>query len=135
VLGMEYVENIKDDVIKTLKSVGYEVVDTDLFLLEQSIEKVKSYIKNKTNQNKVPEGLKYIWVDRSTGEFLYFKKSLNQLELKGLDFDRVAKEISEGDTKVVFEDTKSVGDKFEVFTTYLMTRGEDELLRYRRIVW
>lgn len=132
---MEYVENIKDDVIKTLKSVGYEVVDTDLFLLEQSIEKVKSYIKNKTNQNKVPEGLKHIWVDRSTGEFLYFKKSLNQLELKGLDFDRVAKEISEGDTKVVFEDTKSVGDKFEVFTTYLMTRGEDELLRYRRIVW
>lgn len=132
---MEYVENIKDDVIKTLKSVGYEVVDTDLFLLEQSIEKVRSYIKNKTNQNKVPEGLKHIWVDRSTGEFLYFKKSLNQLELKGLDFDRVAKEISEGDTKVVFEDTKSVGDKFEVFTTYLMTRGENELLRYRRIVW
>lgn len=132
---MDYVENIKEDVIKTLKSVGYEVVDTDLFLLDQSIEKVKSYIKNKTNQNKVPEGLKYIWVDRSTGEFLYFKKSLNQLELKGLDFDRVAKEISEGDTKVVFEDTKSEGDKFEVFTMYLMTRGEEELLRYRRIVW
>lgn len=132
---MEYVENIKEDVIKTLKSVGYEVVDTDLFLLEQSIEKVRSYIKNKTNQNKVPEGLKHIWIDRSTGEFLYFKKSLNQLELKGLDFDRVAKEISEGDTKVVFEDTKSEGDEFEVFTTYLITRGEEELLRYRRIVW
>ena len=132
---MEYVENIKDDVIKTLKSVGYEVVDADLFLLEQSIEKVRSYIKNKTNQNKVPEGLKYIWIDRSTGEFLYFKKSLNQLELKDLDFDRVAKEISEGDTKVVYEDTKSMGDKFEVYMTYLMTRGEDELLRYRRIVW
>ena len=132
---MDYVENIKEDVIKTLKSVGYEVVDTDLFLLEQSIEKVKSYIKNKTNQNKVPEGLKHIWIDRRTGEFLYFKKSLNQLELNGLDFDRVAKEISEGDTKVVFEDTKSEGDKFEVFTMYLMTRGEEELLRYRRIVW
>ena len=132
---MEYIENIKEDVIKTLKSVGYEVVDADLFLLEQSIEKVRSYIKNKTNQNRVPEGLKYIWIDRSTGEFLYFKKSLNQLELKGLDFDRMAKEISEGDTKVVFEDTKSMGDKFEVYMTYLMTRGEDELLRYRRIVW
>lgn len=132
---MEYVENIKEDVIKTLKSVGYEVVDADLFLLEHSIEKVKAYIKNKTNQNKVPEGLKYIWIDRSTGEFLYFKKSLNQLELNGLDFDRVAKEISEGDTKVVYEDTKTTGDKFEVYTTYLMTRGEDELLRYRRIVW
>ena len=132
---MEYVENIKEDVIKTLKSVGYEVVDTDLFLLEQSIEKVKSYIKNKTNQNKVPEGLKYIWIDRSTGEFLYFKKSLNQLNLNGLNFGRMAKEISEGDTKVVYEDTKTTGDKFEVYMTYLMTREENELLRYRRIVW
>jgi len=135
VRGMEYVENIKEDVIKTLKSVGYEVVDADLFLLEQSIEKVKSYIKNKTNQNKVPEGLKYIWIDRSTGEFLNFKKSLNQLNLNGLNFGRMAKEISEGDTKVVYEDTKTTGDKFEVYMTYLMTRGEDELLRYRRIVW
>ena len=132
---MDYVENIKEDVIKTLKSVGYEVVDADLFLLDQSIEKVKSYIKNKTNQNKVPEGLKYIWIDRSTGEFLNFKKSLNQLNLNGLNFGRMAKEISEGDTKVVYEDTKTTGDKFEVYMTYLMTRGEDELLRYRRIVW
>ena len=49
---MDYVENIKEDVIKTLKSVGYEVVYADLFLLEQSIEKVKSYIKNfKTKLN------------------------------------------------------------------------------------
>jgi hypothetical protein len=135
VLGMEYIENIKEDVIKTLKSVGYDVVDADLFLLEQSIEKVRSYIKNKTNQNKVPEGLKHIWIDRSTGEFLYFKKSLNQLNLNGLNFGRMAKEISEGDTKVVYEDTKTTGDKFEVYMTYLMTRGEDELLRYRRIVW
>lgn len=132
---MEYVENIREDVIKTLKLVGYEVVDADLFLMEQSIEKVKSYIKNKTNQNKVPEGLKYIWIDRSTGEFLNFKKSLNQLNLNGLNFGRMAKEISEGDTKVVYEDTKTTGDKFEVYMTYLMTRGEDELLRYRRIVW
>nr|DAW70405.1 MAG TPA: tail connector protein [Caudoviricetes sp.] len=132
---MEYVENIREDVIKTLKSVGYEVVDADLFLMEQSIEKVKSYIKNKTNQNKVPEGLKYIWIDRSTGEFLNFKKSLNQLNLNRLNFGRMAKEISEGDTKVVYEDTKTTGDKFEVYMTYLMTRGEDELLRYRRIVW
>ena len=132
---MDYVENIKEDVIKTLKSVGYEVVDADLFLLDQSIEKVKSYIKNKTNQNKVPEGLKYIWIDRSTGEVLNFKKSLNQLNLNGLNFGRMAKEISEGDTKVVYEDTKTTGDKFEVYMTYLMTRGEDELLRYRRIVW
>lgn len=132
---MEYVENITEDVKKSLKSVGYDVVDADLFLLNQSIEKVKAYIKNKTNQNKVPEGLKYIWIDRSTGEFLYFKKSLNQLNIPNLNFGRIAKEISEGDTKVVYEDTKTTGDKFEVYIEYLLTKGESELLRYRRIVW
>ena len=132
---MEYVENITEDVKKSLKSVGYDVVDADLFLLNQSIEKVKSYIKNKTNQNKVPEGLKYVWIDRSIGEFLFFKKSLNQLNIPNLNFSRIAKEISEGDTKVVYEDTKTTGDKFEVYIEYLLTKGESELLRYRRIVW
>lgn len=132
---MEYVEDIKEDVKKSLKSVGYDVVDADLFLLEQSIEKVKAYIKNKTNQNKVPLGLKYIWIDRSVGEFLYFKKSLNQLNIPNLNFGRIVKEIGEGDTKVVFENTKTTGDKFEVYIEYLLTKGESELLRYRRIVW
>ena len=132
---MEYVENIREDVIKTLKSVGYDVVDADLFLLNQSIEKVKAYIKNKTNQNKVPEGLKYVWIDRSVGEFLFFKKSLNQLNIPNLNFGRIVKEIGEGDTKVVFENTKTTGDKFEVYIEYLLTKGESELLRYRRIVW
>ena len=37
---MDYVENIKEDVKKMIKSVGYEIVDADLFLLEQSIDKV-----------------------------------------------------------------------------------------------
>ncbi len=132
---MEYIEDIKEDVKKSLKSVGYDVVDADLFLLEQSIEKVKAYIKNKTNQNKVPLGLKYIWIDRSVGEFLYFKKSLNQLNLNGLNFGRIAKEITEGDTKVVFSDTKTTGDKFEIYIEYLLTKGEDEILKYRRLVW
>ena len=132
---MEYVENITEDVKKSLKSVGYDVVDADLFLLNQSIEKVKAYIKNKTNQNKVPEGLKYVWIDRSAGEFLFFKKSLNQLNIPNLNFGRIAKEIGEGDTKVVFENTKTTGDKFEVYIEYLLTKGESELLRYRRIVW
>ena len=132
---MEYVENIKEDVIKTLKSVGYEVIDTDLFLLEQSIEKVRSYIKNKTNQNKVPVGLKYVWINRSVAEFLNFKKALGKLNIDGLNFGRIAKEIDEGDTKVVFDNTKTTGDKFEVFLAELMTYGEDEILKYRRLVW
>ena len=132
---MDYIEDINEDVKKMIKSVGYEIVDADLFLLEQSIDKVKFYILNKTNQNKVPAGLKYVWINRSVAEFLNFKKALGKLNIDGLNFGRIAKEIGEGDTKVVFDNTKTTGDKFEVFLAELITYGEDELLKYRRLVW
>ena len=132
---MDYITDIREDVKKYLKSLGYEVVDGDLFLLDNSIQTVKYYICNKTNQKKVPEGLKYVWLNRSTAEFLNFKLKLNQLNIPGLNFNRIAKEISEGKTKVVFEDTKSTGDKFEVYLTNLLNYGEEEILRFRRLVW
>ena len=132
---MDHIENVNEDVKKMIKSVGYEIVDADLFLLEQSIDKVKFYILNKTNQNKVSVGLKYVWINRSVAEFLNFKKALGKLNINGLNFGRIAKEIGEGDTKVVFDNTKTTGDKFEVFLGELMTYGEDEILKYRRLVW
>ena len=64
-----------------------------------------------------------------------FKKALGKLNIDGLNFGRIAKEIGEGDTKVVFDNTKTTGDKFEVFLAELITYGEDELLKYRRLVW
>ena len=132
---MDYIIDIKEDVEKYLKSLGYEVVDGDLFLLDNSIQTVKYYICNKTNQKKVPEGLKYVWINRSAAEFLDFKLKLNQLNILGLNFNRIAKEISEGKTKVVFDDTKSTGDKFEVYLMNLLNYGEEEILRFRRLVW
>lgn len=132
---MEYITDIKEDVKNYLKSLDYEIVDTDLFLLDNAIQTVKYYICNKTNQKKVPEGLKYVWINRSAAEFLDFKLKLNQLNILGLNFNRIAKEISEGKTKVVFDDTKSTGDKFEVYLANLLTYGEEEILRFRRLVW
>ena len=132
---MEYITDIKEDVKNYLKSLDYEIVDTDLFLLDNAIQTVKYYICNKTNQKKVPEGLKYVWINRSAAELLDFKLKLNQLNILGLNFNRIAKEISEGKTKVVFDDTKSTGDKFEVYLANLLTYGEEEILRFRRLVW
>nr|DAN75749.1 MAG TPA: Ribose/Galactose Isomerase [Caudoviricetes sp.] len=132
---MDYITDIKEDVKKYLKSLGYEVVDGDLFLLDNSIQTVKYQIGNKTNQKKVPEGLKYVWINRSVAEFLNFKLKMNQLDIPSLNFNRIAKEISEGKTKVVFDDTKSTGDKFEVYLMNLLNYGEEEILRFRRLVW
>lgn len=132
---MDYITDIKEDVKKYLKSLGYKVVDGDLFLLDNSIQTVKYEIGNKTNQKKVPEGLKYVWINRSVAEFLNFKLKTNQLDIPSLNFNRIAKEISEGKTKVVFDDSKTTGDKFEVFLLDMSTYGENEILKYRRLVW
>ena len=132
---MEYITDITENVKEYIGSLGYGVLDSDLFLLNHNIETVKFYICNKTNRKEVSEGLKYIWINRSTAEFLNFKLKMNQLDINGLNFDRIAKEISEGDTKVVFDNTKTTGDKFEVFLSSMLTYGEDEIIRYRRFVW
>ena len=132
---MDYITDIKEDVKKYLKSLGYEVIDGDLFLLDNSIQTVKYEIGNKTNQKKVPEGLKYVWINRSVAKFLNFKLKMNQLDIPSLNFNRIAKEISEGKTKVVFDDSKTTGDKFEVFLLDMSTYGENEILKYRRLVW
>jgi hypothetical protein len=132
---MEYITDITENVKEYARSLGYEVLDSDLFILNHTIESMKSYICNKTNQKEVPEGLKYIWINRSTAEFLNFKFKMNQLDIEGLNFKRIAKEIGEGDTKVVFENTATTGDKFEVFLMGLQTYGEGEMLKYRRLVW
>ena len=134
-MAMDYITDIREDVKKYLKSLGYEVVDGDLFLLDNSIQTVKYEIGNKTNQKKVPEGLKYVWINRSVAEFLNFKLKTNQLDIPSLNFNRIAKEISEGKTKVVFDDSKTTGDKFEVFLLGMSTYGENEILKYRRLVW
>ena len=126
-------KDIEHGVIAKLLKLGIE--DPDNFILENSIEKIKLYIINKTNQKQVPENLKYVWIERVIGEYLVFMLRIGKLEIDALDFGRIAKEISEGDTKVAYDNTKTTGDKFEVYTMYLQTYGEDEIKRYRRLVW
>lgn len=126
-------EDIEHGVIAKLLKLGIE--EPDNFILENSIEKVKLYIINKSNQKQVPENLKYVWIERVIGEYLVFMLRIGKLEIDALDFGRIAKEISEGDTKVAYDNTKTTGDKFEVYTMHLQTYGEDEIKRYRRLVW
>ena len=126
-------KDIENGVIDKLLKLGID--EPDNFILENSIEKVKLYIINKSNQKQVPENLKYVWIERAIGDYLVFMLRIGKLEIDALDFGRIAKEISEGDTKVAYDNTKTTGDKFEVYTTYLQTHNEDEIKRYRRLVW
>ena len=65
--------------------------------VEYFLQKALSSINNFTNQNytfdSIPDGLKYILIDKAVGEILNFKK-LNG-ELKDYDFSSVLKSIKE----------------------------------------
>ena len=72
-------KNIKDDIIKRLSSMNYEVKEKDNFILQFIIDKVEQDIKNKTNQSEVPSGLHFVFVERVCGEFLNGMRSSNML--------------------------------------------------------
>ncbi len=132
---MEIITDITEEVKKYIESVGHEIVETDSFLISESIEKVKNKIRNKTNQKEVPQGLKYVWINQSVGEFLNFKLKIGKLQIESLNFGRMAKEITDTGVKVSYDDTMTTGAKFESFLTTLLTYGEDQFYRYRRLVW
>ena len=132
---MEIITDITEEVKKHIESVGYEIVETDSFLISEAIEKVKNKIRNKTNQKEVPQGLKYVWINQSVGEFLNFKLKIGKLQIESLNFGRMAKEITDAGVKVSYDDTMTTGAKFESFLTTLLTYGEDQFYRYRRLVW
>ena len=132
---MEFITDITEEVKKHIESVGHEIVETDSFLISEAIEKVKNKIRNKTNQKEVPQGLKYVWVNRSVGEFLNFKIKIGKLQIESLNFERIAKEITDAGVKVSYDDTMTTGAKFESYLNNLITYGEDQFYKYRRLVW
>ena len=132
---MEFITDITEEVKKYIESVRYEIVETDSFLISDAIEKVKNKIRNKTNQKEVSQGLKYVWINQSVGEFLNFKLKIGNLQIESLNFERMAKEITDAGVKVSYDDTMTTGAKFESYLNSLLTYGDDQFYSYRRLVW
>ena len=127
-------ENFKKMVIEKLKLFKIDEATS----IEYFLNKALFSINNFTNQNytfdSIPDGLKYILVDKAAGEILNFKK-LNG-ELKDYDFSYVLKSIKEGDTTETYSDTvKTPEELFEFMLNDLLIGKDNELYRYRRLQW
>lgn len=125
-------------VAKRLKSFGYEVKTDDEFALTFCVEKVRSTVRNETNQPDVPERLELIAVDMAAGEFILMKKTFAPDSLAFLDLDFAVKQIQTGDTNIVF----AVGDgsmtpeqRLNTFINYLLSHGKAEFSAFRRLKW
>lgn len=122
---------MKEQVLKLLACFGVTDAAEDP-LLDFSIRLVEDTIKNKTNQNAIPEGLQTVELYMIAGQYLMLKKSAGQLEDSGFQIEQAEKSIQEGDTSISFADETMTA---EYLINYLMTYGQDQLNRYRKLVW
>lgn len=122
---------MKEKVIELLSCFGITDAASNP-LVDFAINLIEDTIKNKTNQNTIPEGLQTVELYMIAGQYLMLKKSAGQLEDSGFQIEQAEKSIQEGDTSISFADETMTA---EYLINYLMTYGQDQLNRYRKLVW
>ena len=122
---------MKEKVIELLSLFGVTAAASDP-LIDFAIKLVEDTIKNKINQEVIPEGLQTVEQYMIAGQYLMLKKSAGQLEDSGFQIEQAEKSIQEGDTSISFADETMTA---EYLINYLMTYGQDQLNRYRKLEW
>lgn len=124
---------MEDKVIERLKALGYSYdKGNDTVLIQILLESVGAHIKNCINDTDIPEGLCHVYVDMVCGEFLKQKKSSGQL--LGFDFEQAVDSIKMGDVTVALQDGASAEQQFDQMVREMLNH-DDDLLRYRKLVW
>lgn len=125
------------EVTDLISALGYTLVTGDDFLLAFSAEYVEQEIKNSCNVAEVPEGLEKVAVGLIVSRFLSAKRSkMTAEELDGLDFTPALKELSEGDTKQVWDTNSglSASQRLDLLIAQLES-GRSQFITYRRLKW
>lgn len=129
--------SVINDVVSLLEALGVNE-DGSSPLLAYMINSVTERVKNETNQNTIPKGLRHVAVELVVGEYLAFQKNAGQLNVENLNLDAAVKQIQEGDTNTVF----AIGDgsltpeqRLDALISRLTHDRTREFIRYRRLVW
>lgn len=124
-----------ESVKKRLEGFGVTISDNDIWMINFCIEKTENHIKNTCNVLEVPLGLFNVACDMAVGEFLLIKMQTGQLEVSDLDFSAAISQLREGEVSIEFAKGSSDQEKFDSLVNYLLTKGEGDLISYRRIKW
>ena len=131
--------SIQEGIVTRLQAFKYNVQENETSILDYLTLKTISSINNLTNQfytaDTIPQNLYSIVVDKIVGEFLLFKK--NTGDIPSLDLSPVEKQIQSGDTSVTYavEGTTSPEKMYDILINYLISSRDNELIKYRRLVW
>ena len=124
-----------ESVLKRLESFGYKAKIDDAWVIGFCATKVENHIRNSCNISTIPAELHEIAVDRTCGEFLLALKNTGKLELNELDLSGAITQLKEGDTTIQFANGSSEDEKFTMYLNYLLTKGEGDLVCYRKLKW
>lgn len=133
-------EKIYSEVEKRLKALGVHHAAESDYAIIYAADNAATTIKNETNLDIVPEGLKFVWVDMAAGYFLQEKKSLGQLKICGVDLSETpAKSITEGDVSITFasasDGVKSPEARLDELINRLINPPQSAYAKYRRLQW
>lgn len=109
-------------------SVGYEVQDSDLPILEYLYNGEAQHIKNECNVEEIPDALHSVLDALTAGKFLQLRKSA----ILGVEGIEVVKSIREGDTTVELGGT-STEARYDALVRTLTK--ERDFSCYRRFRW
>ncbi len=124
------------EVVDLLSALGIVLTTGDDYLLSFSASYVEQEIKNACNVSEVPEGLHKVAVGLIVARFLSAKKAKKQVDADTLDFSPMLKELSEGDTKLVWDANSgsSAEQRLDLFIAALED-GRNQFITYRRLKW
>ena len=124
------------EVVNLISALGYTLTTGDDYLLSFSAGYVEQEIKNACNIPEVPEGLHKVAVGLIVSRFLTTKKAKHEVDASALDFSPMLKELSEGDTKQVWDtgSGSSPEQRLDLFIAAL-ENGRNQFITYRRLKW
>lgn len=131
--------SIYDGVVMRLAFFKIGILPEEMEVVNFLIPKTISSINNVTNQcytaDDISYGLYSIVVDKVVGEFLMFKKNMG--DISEIDLSPMEKQVQMGDTSITYaiESVASPEKRFDILVSFLMSGRDEELLKYRRLVW
>lgn len=133
----KYIKDAALMALKKLNGYGYEGVDVEMLTLHAL--SVREFILNYCNIEKMPNGLKFTYVNMICASYLelYVVKNYVNSEDNEKAIAASVASITEGDVSVTYKDNTS-SDKVlnaKALIGSLMDGYRAYLIRYRRMVW
>ncbi len=127
---------VLEEVEDLIDAIGITLTSGDEYLLAFAVGYVENDIKNSCNVSKIPEGLYKVSVGLIVAKFLSWKKAKQEVDAGTLDFSPALKELSEGDTKQVWDTSSSTTaeQRLDMFIS-MLENGRSQFVTYRKIRW